>query len=183
MSLPQPMIDNALFAANIAAVVTSVFTFAALIFLGIQIRGEGRSRNLEGAKRLFDVLDTPEAKGRRKTVYLARMQKRALTEEERKSADAVIAELDQIAMMVREKWLPKKVALKMFSFMTVYSWISLEDYIKKQRELRKTQSWVEDLEWFYSESKKHQEKQNPNQPLHFFNIRDNNAVDHFIEFG
>jgi hypothetical protein len=145
LSLLQNALDIGLLAGNIATVL-------ALVFLGLQMRDERKSRDQEGAVRLFELLDTDKAKMGRKAVYLAFEEKRELTKEETEQAERTIAALNQAAMMVREKLFPKKIAFRMFSSMTIHSWIALESYIKKQREMRHSPSWVEDFEWFFKES-------------------------------
>jgi hypothetical protein len=181
MSFAQNVLDNWSLAANIATVIATVATAVALVFLGLQIRGESKARKRDGVIRLFDILDTPESKENRKIVYLAYAEKSDFGEKEKKAAESEIANLDQIALMVRENYIPKRIALKMFSFSFVKFWEASKSYIEKQRELRHSPKWVENLELFYNQCKAYRDKEYPNEIIHFFKIDDKNSVHHYVE--
>lgn len=155
------IINGVTIAANIATVI-------ALIFLGFEIRSSTKTRHLEGAIRLFDLLDDPIARRGRRAVYSAFCKKRELTTNEIEYAEKIRADFNDIGIMVRLGLFPKKIALKMYSDTTIRCWEALEEHIKKQRKDRGTPSFMEDFEWFYEESKKYRKKNYPQEKRKIF---------------
>ena len=89
------------------------------------------------------------------------MEKRKLTIEEKPKADMEIAKLNQIALMVREGYIDKKIATELLSFTVVHFWIALKEYIQEQRNARTSPNWVYDLQCFYKDCEKYERKNIP----------------------
>jgi hypothetical protein len=155
---------------GIASFVANIATVLVLFFLAYEIRSSNRSQELEGANHLFALLNDAEARKARRLVYDAFKNKIDLARDD-DSAAKVTADLDQVAIMVRKKLVPKDVAFRTYSRMTIQCWTALENWIDRQRQLRNQHvSWAEDFEWFYNESMKYRKKkycnENPNPPIY-----------------
>lgn len=117
-------------------VIAYLATAIALIVLVLDLINDRRSRYLDGAIRLFELLATKETRKDREMIYSAFQEKRPFTSKELESAEQIRADLDQVGVMVKEGLLPKEIALGMFSGMTIQCWRALQEQIKTERELR-----------------------------------------------
>jgi hypothetical protein len=156
-------LDVVTWSANIATIV-------AVVVFALETRNSTRSNHLEGATRLFDIIDSDEARKGRRAIYSAYFEKRKLNEAELQAAKRIRVELNEVGIMVREGLFPKKIALRMYSDVAIKCWTALEKYIHEQRCLRNCESWMEDFEWFYLESKRFRDKYYPEDRSHLYEL-------------
>jgi hypothetical protein len=134
------------------------------------MRDSTRSRHLEGAMRLFDMFDTPEAREGRRAIYTAFIRKRELGKNEIDYAEKIRADFNAVGIMVKEGLFPKEIALRTYSGVVVHCWEALEKHIKNQRKLRGAPSFMGEFEWFYNESKRYRKKKYPEEKLQLFEL-------------
>jgi hypothetical protein len=153
---------------DIATWGANLTTIIAVVVFAIEARNSAKSNHLEGATRLFEKFDNEEARNGRKAIYLAFAESRKLTDDELVEAEKTRVNFNEIGIMVREGLFPKKIALRMYSDVAIKCWIALEKQIQNERKMRNCNSWMEDFEWFYRESKRYRNKSYPNDRSHLY---------------
>lgn len=141
--------------------ITAIAVVVAGIAIWVQQYYQQRLLDRDGMLKIFDLLSNEESKLHRRRAYQAfcsgkfDTNGKLLDNSFLKDIEYIRTAFGQIGSLVKDKYVPKNAFLRTYSGVIIKSWKAVEKNVRRERELRKTQDYMETFEWLYCEATKH----------------------------
>ena len=144
----------------VATACTGLFVLISVLILAWQIRELRRSASAQAYTTVIARLQGEDTRMARATLFgLAGKDIAEWMKDELKAAEKVCQSYDSIAIMVRNRWLPKHVLLSNWRDSLARSWKAAMPLVEKYRTERNAPETWDDFQWLAVQAQKLKAKQ------------------------